>query len=213
MCYAPSVDIRFYTVIKLLRIGDDPHYDAMEVPGLSEEEKDKALIVFDYIYHAMRAKPVLEEVSIQAREVAPPVEYRTGCDLAVEVDATDVDAAENILIEKGVMILDILFMPKGAKMIPVYLTTLIKTVDYGDYVMVRCGNMKITYQKGSGVIVNISGGGCPDIPYLGMQLYGTVIGQGPRPRSLGRTICAYTLEHAYEKALGIYKKETSKRGR
>ena len=67
---------------------------------MPEEEKDKALIVFDYIYHAMRAKHVLEEAGFKLREVSPPVEYRTGCDLAIEVDATDVDAAENLLIEK-----------------------------------------------------------------------------------------------------------------
>lgn len=178
---------------------------------MPEEEKDKALIVFDYIYHAMRAKHVLEEAGFKTREVSPPVEYRTGCDLAIEVDATDVDAAENLLIEKDVLILDILFMPKGTKLIPVYLTKLIKTVDFGDYVMVRCGNMKITYQKGGGNIVNISGGGCPDIPFLGMKLRGTVIGQGPRPRELGKTICAYTLEHAYNRALEIFQKETSKK--
>ena len=55
--------------------------------------------------------------------------------------------------------MDILFMPKDTKLVPVYLTKLIKTVDYGDYMMVRCGNMKITYRKGAGTIVNISGGG------------------------------------------------------
>jgi hypothetical protein len=180
---------------------------------LPDEEKDKALIVFDYIYHAMRAKHVLEEAGFKLREVAPPVEYRTGCDLAIELDATDVDGAENLLIEKDVLILDILFMPKGTKLTPVYLTKLIKTVDYGGYVMVRVGNMKITYQKGTGTIVNISGGGCPDIPFLGMKLYGTVIGQGPRPRELGKTICAYTLEHAYNKALELYQKESGKKGK
>ena len=172
---------------------------------MPEEEQDKALIVFDYIYHAMRAKPVLEEAGFKVREVAPPVEYRTGCDLAVEVNSSDVDAAENVLIEKGVM-------PAGSQLVPVYLTKLMKTVDYGDYMMIRCGNMKITYQKGSGTIVNISGGGCPDIPFLGMKLYGTVIGEGPEPRELGKTICAYTLEHAYQKALEVFKKE-GKRGK
>ena len=180
---------------------------------MPEEEKDKALIVFDYIYHAMRAKHVLDEAGYSLREVAPPVDYRTGCDLAIEIDATDVDSAENLLIDKDVLILDILFMPKGANLTPVYLTKLIKTVDYGEYVMVRVGNMKIAYQKETGNIVNISGGGCPDIPFLGMKLYGTVIGQGPRPRELGKTICAYTLEHAYNKALEIYQKQSSKKGK
>ncbi len=174
---------------------------------MPEEQKDKALIVFDYIYHAMQAKHVLEEAGFKIREVSPPAEYRTGCDLAIEVDADQVDAAEDLLIDKDVLILDILFMPRGTNLTPVYLTKLIKTTDYGDYLMVRCGNMKITYRKADGRIVNISGGGCPDIPFLGMKLQGTVIGEGPRPHELGKTICAYTLEHAYTKALELYQKQ------
>lgn len=122
-------------------------------------EEEKALIVFDYIYYAMRGKHVLDEAGFKMREVAPPVEYRTGCDLALEISATDVDATEAVLDEKEVIILDILFMPKDTKLVPVYLAKLIKTTDYGDYTMVRCGNMKITYRKGEGTIVNISGGG------------------------------------------------------
>ncbi len=43
-------------------------------------EQEKALIVFDYIYHALRGKHVLEEAGIKIKEVAPPVEYRTGSD-------------------------------------------------------------------------------------------------------------------------------------
>ena len=125
--------------------------------GMPEEEK--ALIVFDYIFHALRGKHVLEEAGLKIREVAPPPEYRTGCDLALELSATEVDKAERILDEKNVLILDILFMPKDTKLVPVYLGTLIKTKDFPDYTMVRCGNMKITYQKGTGTIVNISGGG------------------------------------------------------
>ena len=122
-------------------------------------EEEKALIVFDYIYHAMRGKHVLDQAGFKIREVAPPVEYRTGCDLALELSATDVDAAERVLDEKDVLVLDILFMPKDTKLVPVYLAKLIKTTDFGDYTMVRCGNMKITYRKGAGTIVNISGGG------------------------------------------------------
>ncbi len=177
-----------------------------------DDEKDKALIVFDYIYHAMRAKHVLEEAGFDVREVAPPVDYRTGCDLALEVDTDEVDAAEDLLIEKDVLILDILFMPKSEKLTPIYLTKLIKVSDYGDFVMVRCGNMKVTFEKATGKIVNLSGGGCPDIPYLGMNLYGTILGEGPRPREIGKTICAYTCEHAYEKALEIFNGLKGKKG-
>jgi len=129
------------------------------LPEKKAPEEEKALIVFDYIYHAMRGKHVLDQAGFKMREVAPPVEYRTGCDLALELSATDVDAAERVLDEKDVIVLDILFMPKDTKLVPVYLAKLIKTTDFGDYMMVRCGNMKITYRKGVGTIVNISGGG------------------------------------------------------
>ena len=93
------------------------------------------------------------------REVAPPPEYRTGCDLALEIDAEDVDTAEDKLLKNDILFMDILFMPKDTKLTPVYLTKLIKTTDYGGYIMVRCGNLKITYRKGLGTIVNVSGGG------------------------------------------------------
>ena len=55
--------------------------------------------------------------------------------------------------------MDILFLPKGTELVPVYLTQLIKVVDYVGFTMVRCGNMKITFRKGTGTIVNLSGGG------------------------------------------------------
>lgn len=122
-------------------------------------EKERALIVFDYIHHAMRGKYVLEQIGLNMCEVAPPPQYRTGCDLALEINAEDVDTAEGTLLNNSVLFMDILFLPKDTKLVPVYLTQLIKTVDYGGYMMVRCGNLKITYRKGIGTIVNISGGG------------------------------------------------------
>lgn len=124
-----------------------------------EHEKEKALVVFDYIYFAMRARHFLEHAGYATREVAPPPEYRTGCDMALEIDAADVDAVEQILEKNDILFMDILFLPKGSELTPVYLTQLIKVTDYVGYTMVRCGNMKITYRKGTGVIVNVSGGG------------------------------------------------------
>ncbi len=124
-----------------------------------EKEKEKALVVFDYIYYAMRGKHFLEYHGYETREVAPPPEYRTGCDMALEIEAGDVDAVENILDQNDILFMDVLFLPKGTQLVPVYLTQLIKVTDYVGFTMVRCGNMKITYRKGTGVIVNVSGGG------------------------------------------------------
>lgn len=120
---------------------------------------EKALVVFEYIHHAMRGNHVLGQAGYKLREVAPPPEYRTGCDLALEIASEDVDAVERLLEKNDILYMDILFMPKDTKLTPVYLTKLIKTTSYVGYNMVRCGNIKITYRKGTGAIVNISGGG------------------------------------------------------
>jgi hypothetical protein len=70
--------------------------------------------------------------------------------------------------------------------------------DFGDYLMVRAANMKITVRKEDLRIVNVSGGGCPDVPYLAEKLVGRTLYDSPQPRSLGHTLCGYALQLAYE---------------
>lgn len=65
--------------------------------------------------------------------------------------------------------------------------------------MVRAANMKITVQKSTLTIVNISGGGCPDVPYLAAELVGKRLDNAPEPRQLGHTLCGYALQLAYDK--------------
>jgi hypothetical protein len=62
---------------------------------------------------------------------------------------------------------------------------------------VRAANMKVTVHRSSGRIVNVSGGGCPDVPYLAEVLVGRSIDEAPEPRSLGRTLCGYALQLAF----------------
>jgi hypothetical protein len=59
--------------------------------------------------------------------------------------------------------------------------------------------MKITVDKNSLTIVNISGGGCPDVPYLASVLVGKKLNEVPEPRQLGHTLCGYALQLAYDK--------------
>ena len=75
---------------------------------------------------------------------------------------------------------------------------LFHTKDFGDYLMVRAANMKITVAKDTGVIVNISGGGCPDVPYLAQEMVGKSLAAAPRPRDIGHTLCGYALQLAVE---------------
>jgi len=61
--------------------------------------------------------------------------------------------------------------------------------------------MKLTYEKNSGIIVNISGGGYPDIPYLHAELIENLIDKAPRPKDIGFTLCALNLDRALDECL------------
>lgn len=75
---------------------------------------------------------------------------------------------------------------------------LFKTKDFGKYLMVQAANMKLTVEKESLTIVNISGGGCPDVPYLAEEMVGKSLHEAPSPREIGHTLCGYALQLAYE---------------
>jgi hypothetical protein len=70
--------------------------------------------------------------------------------------------------------------------------------------MVKTGNMKLTFNKESGVIVNTSGGGCPDIPYLHAELIDKILTEAPRPRDIGFTLCALMLDRALEECITLW---------
>jgi len=70
--------------------------------------------------------------------------------------------------------------------------------DYGRYIMVRAANMKLTVDRETNKIVNISGGGCPDVPFLAASMVGKALADAPSPREIGHTLCGYALQLAYE---------------
>ncbi|BAY35563.1 hypothetical protein NIES2107_74750 (plasmid) [Nostoc carneum NIES-2107] len=49
----------------------------------------------------------------------------------------------------------------------------------------------------------VSGGGCPDIPYLHAEMVDKPLNQAPHPRDLGYTLCATMLQRAYEESLQL----------
>jgi hypothetical protein len=71
----------------------------------------------------------------------------------------------------------------------------------GRYLMVRAANMKLTVDKETSTIVNVSGGGCPDVPYLAQEMVGKTIMEAPSPREIGHTLCGYALQLAYEEVI------------
>jgi hypothetical protein len=78
---------------------------------------------------------------------------------------------------------------------------LFHTKDFGDYLMVRAANMKVTVEKKTMIIVNVSGGGCPDVPFLAQEMVGKPLSDAPSPRDIGHTLCGYALQLAYEEMI------------
>ena len=73
-----------------------------------------------------------------------------------------------------------------------------QTKDYGRYFMVRAANMKLTIDNDTLTVVNISGGGCPDVPYLEQEMVGKTLADAPQPKEIDHTLCGYALQLAYE---------------
>ena len=158
------------------------------------------LVIFRDVQEAMKAEKVLKLADYDVKLVAPPPELRKGCDLALEVNLVEKLGIERLFREKDVEYVDI----TPLKLETSELLDIVKVVDFGDWVMVKAGNMKLTFAKNDGVIVNTSGGGCPDIPYLHAEMIGKRLTDAPRPRDLGFTLCALMLDRALEECLDIW---------
>jgi hypothetical protein len=158
---------------------------------------DRGILVFEHTGDVILAETVLKKSGWRVRVMGPPPEIRTGCDLVIEFPLIE---ELNIVRElKNVHIMPLSIVPVTAPLLePV---GLFQIKDFGNYLMVRAANMKITVEKESHKIVNISGGGCPDVPYLAYEMVGKTLAETPRPRELGHTLCGYALELAYEELL------------
>ncbi len=146
----------------------------------------------------MRAESVLKERGFEVKTVAPPPEVREGCDLAIEFDLVDETGVRRALEEAGIEPLKVVPL-EDPSLRPLEFTR-VKEVD--GYLMVRCGNVKVTVDR-DGTIVNVSGGGCPDVPYLARELIGENVlelEEDRMPARLGWTLCAYTLDKAVRRA-------------
>ena len=157
------------------------------------------LVLFAEVQDAATAERVLKKANCTVKLVAPPPELRKGCDLAVEINLVEQPGIERILRERGVAYVAVVPLKVGTS----ELLEIVKVTDFGDWVMVKAGNMKITFDKESGVIVNTSGGGCPDIPRLHAELIGRPLDQAPKPKDIGFTLCALMADRALEECLTL----------
>ena len=158
------------------------------------------LVLFEAVRDALDAHKILREGGYAARLVAPPPQLRRGCDLAVEINLVEKPGIERLLAGKEVSNSGI----EPLRVAAGELLSVVRVTDFGDWLMVKAGNMKLTFDKKSGEIVNTSGGCCPDIPYLYTELNGKPLNEAPRPKDIGFTLCSLMLDHALEEALGLW---------
>jgi hypothetical protein len=158
------------------------------------------LVLFREVQHAVLTEKVLKSAGYAVRLVAPPPELRKGCDLAVAINLVEQPGIERLLKERDMAYISVDPVRLGTAP----LLEVVKVTDFGDWIMAKAGNMKITYEKSSGIIVNVSGGGCPDIPYLHAELIDKRIDEAPQPKDIGFTLCALNLDRALEEALTLH---------
>ena len=163
------------------------------------------LVIFMDVPDAISAEKALKGDGYAVRLVAPPPALRKGCDLAVEINLVEQVGIERLLEEQDIPYVEI----APLKVSTSELLDIVKVTDFGDAVMVKAGNMKVSFDKETGVILNTSGGGCPDIPYLHAELIDKKLTEAPRPKDIGFTLCALMADRALEECLSIRQGEGS----
>lgn len=159
-----------------------------------EKKPDRGFLVFHNTSDVIRAEKILKKEGFKIRVMGPPPEHRRGCDLVIEFPLIEQLNILRILEKKSTPPIDA--VPVDNPLLkPI---EIVKTKDFGKYIMVRAANMKMTVEKSTLKIVNISGGGCPDVPYLAEKLIGKTLKEAPEPKQIGHTLCAYALHIAYE---------------
>lgn len=161
-----------------------------------KEVFSRALLIFENTSEVIKAENLLKKEGYKIRVVGPPPEVRKGCDLAIEIPIVESIGILNLLEKNKIDLVEFLPLSNDETLKPV---ELFHIKDFGDYIMVRAANMKLTVEKRTLKIVNISGGGCPDVPYLASLLIGKTLNDLSSLNELAHTLCGYALALAYKK--------------
>jgi hypothetical protein len=155
---------------------------------------ERGILVFAHTSEVIQAEKVIKESGFSVKIMGPPPEIRTGCDLVIEFPL--IEELNILRLLRGREIQAMQVVPVTDHLLqPV---DLFAVKDFGAHLMVRAANMKLTVDKETRVIVNISGGGCPDVPYLAREMIGKSLLEAPKPQDIGHTLCGYALHLAYE---------------
>ena len=160
----------------------------------NREKADRGIMVFEHTSEVIQAENILKKEGWEIRVMGPPPEIQNGCDLIIEFPLLEELNLFRTLENEGIPPLEI--VPVTSPLL--HPVDIFQTKDFGEYIMVRAANMKLTVEKATGMIVNVSGGGCPDVPYLAYEMVGKTLTKAPSPREIGHTLCGYALQLAFE---------------
>ena len=155
----------------------------------------RGVLVFENTTEVIRADNVLKAKGWEIKVMGPPPNIRSGCDLVIEFPLIEELSVLRVLSEVNIKPIQVVPI-NSALLEPV---SLFHEKEYGKYLMVRAANMKITVDRETNLIVNVSGGGCPDVPYLAEQMVNKHLKETPQPKNIGHTLCAYALQLAYDR--------------
>lgn len=162
---------------------------------------EQGFLVFEQTGDVISAERLLRKEGYAVEVKAPPASLRKGCDMVVVCPIMAHLKIRALLEKEGLHPLD--YVPVSDPLLaPV---SLFQVTDFGKWFMVRAANMKVTVEKESGRIVNVSGGGCPDVPYLAGLLLGKSLDEADEPRLHGKTLCSYALQKAFEEAKRVWR--------
>ncbi len=163
-------------------------------PRSQGRDPGRGILVFENTSEVIQAENALKAKGWPVRVMGPPPEIRTGCDLVIAFPLIEELNILRVLQEAGVAPLQV--VPVSSPLLePV---SLFQTKVFDRHIMVRAANMKLTVDRETGMIVNVSGGGCPDVPFLAQEMIGKSLADAPVPRDIGHTLCGYALQLAYE---------------
>lgn len=169
----------------------------------TKTSSDRSFFSFQHTGEVLAAEKFLRQAGFSVEVMGPPTYMRTGCDMVLVCESIAEPKITRLLEAANLQPEQVLPVSEGL-LEPV---SLFQVQDLGAWFMVRAANMKITIEKANGTIVNVSGGGCPDVPYLAAKIQGQSIANCEEPRLSGQTLCSYSLQKAFMEARRLWLQE------
>lgn len=157
-------------------------------------------MAFSHTGQVVAARKALLAAGLSPQIKAPPPGLREGCDMVLEFPAEEQAVYLAVLAEKRLKPLRVM-AADGPLTAP---ASLFRRGEFRDHLMVSAANMKITITRDQGRIVNVSGGGCPDVPALAARLVGSLITEAVTTDEF-RSLCSFSLSQAKEEAERIFR--------